>query len=288
MTENIQQLAPNNPSPLKYVKEYFLASGGEVPENMSFEHPFIVKEMCFSVCLQGECRMLINFREYAIRRNTFVTILPNQIIQVLERSDDFRAEMLYFSIDYLVDMALPKEIDVTKKIIIMPLLTLSEEEAGILLKYNAFIVSTFADKNHFFAENVTKGLLYLLFMEIASKYAESDTFINHTSTGRSEEIVGQFFVLLMENHKQERNASFYSDKLCITTKYLSGTLKKVTGRSVNSWLEDAIIMTAKVYLKSSDLTVLQISEELNFPNPSYFGRYFKKLTGMTPKEYRGK
>jgi len=91
---------------------------------------------------------------------------------------------------------------------------------------------------------------------------------------------------LKDNYKTERSPRFYADKLFITTKYLSSILKKVTGRSINSWLEEAIILGAKLLLKSTDLTVLQVSEELSFPNPSYFGRYFKKATGMTPKDYR--
>jgi len=276
------------PARSKYMIENFIVSDGKRPENLSFEHPFTFKGIVFAVCLRGIGHLQINFKEYEITENCIVTIPPNQIVQVINRSEDFLIELLAFSPDYLIDMSLPKDYDLPKKIITSPVLLITKEESEEILRYHTFIVTAFNNKQHVFFEHVIKGLLYSLLMVIAAKYIGRNDLKNEKPSNRSEEIAEQFFPLLRDHHRQERAASFYADKLCITTKYLSGTLKKVTGRSINAWLEDAIIMSAKILLKSSDLTVLQISEELNFPNPSYFGRFFKKLTGMTPKEYRDK
>ena len=288
MVKKIQKLTFDNQIPSKYVIENFIVSDSERPKNISFEHPFMFEGIVFAMCLEGNGRIQINYREFLIEKNSIITIPPNQIVQTMDKSEDFLIELLAFSPDYLIDMALPKDFDIPKKIIAMPVLNIGEEDIKKILGYHTFIVSAFNSKRHTFFKHVIKGLLYSLFMELAAKYIDSETQERNQPSTRGEEIVMQFLHLLKEHHRQERSASFYADKLCITTKYLSGTLKKVTGRSINSWLEDAIIMSAKVLLKSTDLSVLQISEELNFPNPSYFGRFFKKLTDMTPNEYRDK
>ena len=100
-------------------------------------------------------------------------------------------------------------------------------------------------------------------------------------------IVEEFSKLLMQYHRESRKASFYADKLCISTQYLSRILRECTGRSVNSWITEFVIAEAKYLLKSSDMSILQISEKLNFPNPSFFTRYFKQYAGITPMKFRG-
>jgi AraC-like DNA-binding protein len=288
MTKRIQKFTFDNPPSSKYVIENFIVSDGTRPKNISFEHPFMFEGIVFAMCLKGTGRIQINYREFRIEKNSIITIPPNQIVQAMDRSEDFLIELLAFSPDYLIDMALPKDFDIPRKVIAMPVLNLTEKDIQKILGYHTFIVTAFNSEKHIFFKHVIKGLLYSLFMELAAKYVNSNIQERNQPSNRGEEISIQFLHLLKEHHRQERAASFYADKLCITTKYLSGTLKKVTGRSINSWLEDAIIMSAKVLLKSTDLTVLQISEELSFPNPSYFGRFFKKLTDMTPKEFRDK
>jgi len=74
--------------------------------------------------------------------------------------------------------------------------------------------------------------------------------------------------------------------MCLTPKSLTSTIKKLTGKSVLKWINDAVIISAKTLLKSTDKTALQISEELNFPDCSLFCRFFKKQTGMTPGRFR--
>ena len=94
--------------------------------------------------------------------------------------------------------------------------------------------------------------------------------------------------LIMNHNKQERKVAFYADKLCITPKYLSEVVKEKTKKTPIEWINDSVIIIAKTFLKSTDLSIIHISEELNFPNPSFFCRYFKKHTGISPLKYREK
>jgi YesN/AraC family two-component response regulator len=213
--------------------------------------------------------------------------LPNQIVEIIEHSDDLFIETLAFSFDFLSDLPIPKDFNIPRRVAKRPMLKVPEKVIQNLLRYHSFIIDTFNNEKSILFEQIIKGQLYSLLMEIAALYIEQDaeTKTERTST-RREEITEQFLELLKDHCKSERSASYYADKMFITPKYLSVTLKKATGRSINFWIGEAVILEAKILLKSTNLTVLQISEDLNFPNSSYFGRFFKKTTGMTPQKYR--
>ena len=99
-------------------------------------------------------------------------------------------------------------------------------------------------------------------------------------------LVEKFIELVEEHYRQERLIGFYADKLCITPKYLSKLVKEHTGRSAGEWIENHVILDARAMLQSSDMTIQQIATSLNFPNQSFFGKYFKRATGISPKHYR--
>lgn len=96
----------------------------------------------------------------------------------------------------------------------------------------------------------------------------------------------QFFTLVQQNFRKRRFLDFYASKLEVTPKHLSRTIKKQTGFTAVEWIERYVILEAKVLLKSSNLNIQQIADELNFPSQSFFGKYFKKQTGLSPKEFR--
>lgn len=96
----------------------------------------------------------------------------------------------------------------------------------------------------------------------------------------------RFLALVQDNYKKERFLDFYASKLEITPKHLSRTIKNQTGYTAVEWIERFVILEAKVLLKSSNLNIQQIADELNFPSQSFFGKYFKKYAGMSPKEFR--
>ena len=90
----------------------------------------------------------------------------------------------------------------------------------------------------------------------------------------------------MEYYKEERSLGFYAGKLCITPKYLSLISKDVSGRSAGEWIDQYVVLEAKTLLKSTRMSIQEIADVLNFANQSFFGKYFKHHTGISPKEYR--
>ena len=100
----------------------------------------------------------------------------------------------------------------------------------------------------------------------------------------ANDLSDRFFRLLTIHYKKHRSVQFYADKLNLTPKYLSTAIKKVTGRPILEWIHEAVLIDAKMLLRTTHLTVQQISDQLNFSSPSAFVQFFKKHTGKTPRK----
>lgn len=258
------------------VQDYFL----------DLRYPHIVEGITFAICAKGEARLKINLQEYYVTPNTLITIIPGYIVELLSESEDISIEFLFFTFDFIVDLKLTMDIDIPEKIGQMPCLQITEEETQNLLEFHAFIVKQYRKTDHLYREKIAKSLLYTLICEVMQLYQGSKIVNTNQMMSRQEELIKQFVELLFKYHKQERSVAFYAEKMFLTPKYLSKVIKDVTGKPVLQWIDEMVIMAAKALLKTSNLTVLQISEELNFANASFFGSFFKKRVGMTPMQYR--
>ncbi|MDR1504373.1 MAG: helix-turn-helix domain-containing protein [Prevotella sp.] len=270
---------------ISVIENFIISDGYKEYPNISFEHPYILDGVAFMICLNGIGKMKINLREYHIEKNSIITFFPGSIIELQEKSDDFLMEYLFFSFDFLSDLKIPANSDIALKIEQTPCVKINEEKKQILLDYHSFIAKQYKRNEQLYKEEIAKNLLGALMIEVSSIYIECrDNEIS--STTRKEEIFNQFIKLLFKHHREERSISFYADKLCLTPKYLAQIIKKVSGKPTLDWITEITILSIKAMLKSSSYTVMQISEDLNFPNPSFFGRFFKKHTGLTPMQYR--
>ena len=103
---------------------------------------------------------------------------------------------------------------------------------------------------------------------------------------RQEQIFRRFKKLVNQHCARERTLSFYADQLYITPHHLSAVIMKVSGHTAMYWINRAVVLQAKVMLRTSDYMIYEIADRLGFPNQSFFGKFFKRETGISPKEYR--
>lgn len=266
------------------IKNFVLKDSSEIPLQQSLEESFIFAGFIFTICLKGKVRFKVNYREYTITENSICICAPGQIFKITDRSEDLILESLFLSADYVIQLPLPKDFDLLKRISANPVQKLSTETLHNMLEFHA-LITKYHRENNIYSELQTKALIFALLVEIASGYS-SATLKSQTAISHQELLVKNFFDLLLENFRQERSVAFYADKLCLTPKHLSTTVKKITGYSISNWINEVVIIEIKRMLRSTDLTALQISEELNFPNPSFFGRFFKDHTKTTPLQYK--
>ena len=267
------------------IKNFVLVEAMKTYERESFGEQFMFEGFVFGVCLKGNARFRINYREYSISENEIMTILPNQMFTMLSRSADFIIETLFLSADYVLRLPIPKNLDLIKRLSEQPRQIIQSEDVQDILEIHSLIAKYHQQTSNAYRDRITGAFIYALLMEIGHLYENSSAELpGHPS--RQEVLTEQFFELLMLNYLTERSVAFYAGKLCLTPKYLSMAVKKVTGHPIIEWINEAVIIEAKRQLRITDQTVLQISEYLNFPNPSFFGRFFKQYAGMTPLEYR--
>lgn len=151
------------------------------------------------------------------------------------------------------------------------------------MDYCAYIKKIIADTDNPFRiksiQHLTVALFYSTVWKQISSYKKNEKT-------RADYITYEFLDLVEKNFKKYRQLDFYADKLCITAKYLSTTVKNNSGISASEWIKRYVILEAQRLLKNSSMTIQQISNELNFPSQTFFSKYFKHQIGLSPKEYR--
>ena len=117
-----------------------------------------------------------------------------------------------------------------------------------------------------------------------------DSFTKEQLEGgnRKGQLFKKFIHLVHTNCTAQRDVAFYAEQLCISTRYLSAITKEVGQISAKEIIDEFLTLEIKVALQSTNLSLKEIADRYNFPDQSFFGRYFKKHTGMSPKEYRAK
>lgn len=235
------------------------------------------------VCRSGAIDLRIDFEQQTVESPAMIVTLLSQHIECVSISPNFEAMMMSMS-DRFIDMLnISSRTQVFMALRNNPVIYLDYNTVNAVEGYREIIgkaISHVANPYRLeVVENFTRAFFYaggLYFHELLSSRPTSF----HNS------ILERFIDLVRNNYRQQRRVGFYADKLCITPKYLSKVVKQSSGQSAVEWIDSYVILEAKNLLKSSYMTIQQISVELNFPNQSFFGKYFKRMTGISPKEYR--
>ena len=236
------------------------------------------------VMFSGMCKADINLVSYEITGPSLVNVRSMQIMQPTFFSHDFNAAVIVMSKRFSENLFLFLNSSPLAAISSRhPVVSIPEE---IVPAFRDFFKSTkeiLADSGNPYG---SQALLYQMLLFIhKTAYKCYMPFKDEVMT-RQGRMSDQFLSLVQENFRKERFLDFYASKLEITPKHLSRTIKRQTGLTAVEWIERFVILEAKVLLKSSNLNIQQIADELNFPSQSFFGKYFKKLTGLSPKEFR--
>lgn len=254
------------------------------------DQPILVKAGVVCLCLRGEGTFMLNDSEHHLERGAMLTILPNTIIRNMRSSEDFLGYIVAANIKFMTTIKMSEIVKNYVNISANPVIHITDEQLNNLIEIAEVLRSKGKDLDHPFSKEISFHLLSVLCYEISALYsthvAEEDSVSGGNS--RQENLCRDFLALVEECSTHHRDIGFYADKLCITPKYLSVVVKKVTGRSPVDWVDRSVMLYARTMLTSSDMTVQQIAAELNFPNPSFFGQYFKRHEGVTPKHFRDK
>lgn len=251
------------------------------------EDSFRLSNGAFVIGQGGYLSVSVNLIKYRVEAETLLTIAPQQIVQIHEVSPDFRGYFLIFTPDFATDINLFRSnLPFLTEMRRNPLLRLKDNEHEVFVQYCDFFEKIDANPLTNSSPEIRKGLLTSVLYTLGTLYRQQLPERPIERQSRANLIFHNFLALLVEHYIYERGVAFYAGKLCITPKYLGTVCREVSGKLATDIIANAVILDAKARLHNSTLTVQEISNQLHFPNASFFGRYFKRHTGYSPMQYR--
>ncbi len=250
---------------------------------LSLHQPYKIDNVRVTYIQNGEMDVDINLVQRKLVAGDFAYLSEGSLMEIEHLSDDF--EMIAMTID-------PQYLYVNMNGHLPASFVGTIHDLEVRLEGNAAdvadsIIGCVWNLVHHdtYSKETIGALIAALFLHV--------NFINlqHTKDGttgktREQDLFDRFITLVNENCKREHGLPFYADKLFVTQNYLGRVIKGYSGMTPKEWIDKAVIMEAKVMLKHTDLPVNRIADELNFDNYSFFSRYFHRIAGMTPQQYR--
>ncbi|WP_288307578.1 helix-turn-helix domain-containing protein [uncultured Muribaculum sp.] len=237
-------------------------------------------------------RLLISYdnRSHELTKNSLMVMRQGHVINSYELSPDFKGHVIVVSTKHL-DKTVPT---MTKFMPYMihfmgnPVIKLTEEEMTNQIELrNLLKAKSQPQSDHAYRVNVVRSVLEALFFETLGVYSTHSMDLRSMQTIRRKDSLLYDFIQLVESEfRRERSVAYYANRLCVSPKHLSSMVKEASGRTAGDWIDSYVIMEAKALLKNTGMTVQEISQALNFANQSFFGKYFKHLTGISPRMYR--
>ena len=260
-------------------------------DNLDFFYKRLIKlpNGALMFCISGEADITIDLERYHIVPNTNIMILPNSIFSLTSASKDFRIHYFAYS-DEMFKAACfrldPPFIHFLKE---NACYTHTEKEAlrsitGLIEASNAI----YKDSANRFQQTIAQNLLQIFFLDTYDKVQRLFTQEQIEGSNRKDELFKKFINLVHTHCVTQRDVTFYAEQLCISTRYLSAITKEMGKTTAKEIIDDFLILELKVALQSTGLSLKEIAEKYRFLDQSFFGRFFKKHTGMSPKAFRAK
>ena len=257
-----------------------------------FRFPSRLNALIIGVGTEGETSLTSNLQEFRLKKDSLFIFSPKHILQV-QSNNRFKAHLIVIAPDFL------KRINIDTKRMMplflqfgsLPCMELTQAESQSLRSFISMVEQELKGSETDFSSEIIGGLIAATIYkvgDILTHYLTEHPEVDSPIHNRAEEDFRQFTELLGEHYKHERSVGFYARQLCITPKYLTTLIKRISGKSVSEWIDNYVILEAKTLLKYSNMSVQEIAYYLNFPNQSFFGSYFKRNAGMSPSQYKAK
>lgn len=252
--------------------------------------PIKLEMPIFALCLEGSVTLHANLSDYTITPNCLISLLQDTILQGITADKNAKGIFVGVSQKFVdeilpdIHTALPIFIDLRST----PIIEISNDDALCFQEFHTLLWKRIKSEKGYYRKFIIQNILRAMLYKVLDIYKTRANFIAPKKRSRNEEIFYNFAKIVERDFKEQRSVQYYADKLFITPKHLTTVIKTVSGQTASDWINSFVILAAKVMLRTSTKTVLEVSNELNFTNQSFFGKYFKLHTGMSPQAYRQK
>lgn len=251
--------------------------------------PIKCESLFIITVLRGNIRLNINLSEVVLSGGQMLVMMPGCIFDGQEVSEDVRFFGIMIDHEYMETMRknVGLNIDLTHRYYTYFVNSVSQLVLDNHLQMYRMILQELSEGDYMYKKEVIQRYCEIWLLKNISQNGRKDYQRDmNKPLNRKEQIFHDFLALLEQYFSQERSISFYADRMCLTPKYLSTIIKDVSGKHGMQWIDEYVSLEAKALLRHSELSVKQVSDQLNFPSQSMFGRFFKKMTGYSPKQYK--
>lgn len=243
----------------------------------------------FCLILEGQGRVTINLKDFSLRKNDLLIIPPDATKDNIYISKNAFVKVIAYTSDFILPLSLPEnfwemaEYFSAKNI---PIWSLQQKEIEKLAQLVDRMALQHENKeNHPYAKEILSNYFMIFLLELAG-LARIHSQPGNQRYSRKETLTIQFHGLAKKHFKEERSVQEYAARLFVTPRYLTETVKEVSGKTAGEVIDSFTVQEAKIQLINTTKSVSEIAEELRFSDQSSFGKFFKRHTGKSPKEYR--
>lgn len=246
-------------------------------------------KMCDSllaiICLRGKATFRIRLHEYEIRRGSYLLIEANAPFYITGNSEDFRIDVVRVG-DSVFDLSYDKLLKnrLERLVIQRPTDNISNRKLMMFHIIHSYLKVIIKERKDFYRDMIIFEYIKIFLYEAC--HIMDDTNSEITPRLKERNITQQFFQLVEKGYRENRKVEDYATQIGISAKHLAFVIKKTTGKYPSEWMDNYVLMESKRLLRSTDLSIQEISYDLNFSTPSHFGKFFKNQTGTTPKKFR--
>ena len=248
------------------------------------EIPFRIDVTTCIIYIKGWARFRINMKEFLAKAPCMVVLPYDAIIETLEISQDVMTRVIVMSREFTNNLFHTQEnmSHLHRDIINNPIIDLTGNEDALITYYKMLKNIIYYSDSPYRLETAKHLTLAIFYAFTKTKHTTS----NRGKLDRKDELYDEFIALVSRHYRTEHDVGFYAEKLCITPKYLSRAIKDASGRSALEWIEEYTITESKALLYSTNQSIQEIAYSLGFQSQSLFGKYFKRVVGISPRDYR--
>lgn len=240
-----------------------------------------------ALCTSGSASFMMDTRRLTVEKGDVLIISDRHVVDKYTATPDMKGVGIMMSANFFYEIV--RNVSEVSSMLLFskehPVFKFSEKEIDLFFKYINMLKDKIANASNRFRRSVVRTLLLAMFYDLSDVMYRMQPELDSRRT-RGDSLFTEFIQLLEDNYRHERRVSWYAEQLCITPKYLSETIKRVSKRTPNQWIDNYVLLAIRVSLKNTPKSIKEIAEDLNFPNQSFLGKFFKEHVGMSPTAYR--
>ena len=249
--------------------------------------PSRMKALFLALCTSGHAQYTVDTKMHEVSAGDVIIISEEQVVADYKLSDNCKGIALIMSYNFFQNIV--SGIHELSPLFLFarthPVFHLDDNQTKALENDIEHIKEKIADVGHRFRRELVVTMLKALIIDMSNIIYQFQQVGDEMQT-RAEVIFRDFIQAVEKNYRTERRVSWYAQQLCITSKYLSETVRTVSRRTPSDWIDSYVTRELRVMLRNSTMSIKQIADELNFANQSFMGKYFKEHVGMSPSQFR--